>query len=783
MKVTCFRYLAQGKRPALLVGGGEKTKQMGLGDVSIENAEECLMGFFREQSVDLYSNYTTNDPKVKRLSPQVESKQDFFQEFNEWLRMEGANTSTPSWEKIFPDLYIFFFTGCATDKGDLILPCGTGTGPGGSSPSKQGNKQDHHGTDAGSVSGGAAGSQFPSNQIVTLMDIEGAWEKFKQDNLIRVQSYEEYRDSYYGRSRGIGGAGASSAHGVGVSSSTTNSLSAGGGGGSSSSTNNAAAIEKELAAPATAQVSPLLWLILDSDSSNQWVDYAYSRNFRDIVIQGFTDGGTAPLHVVAKAWVQLQEENVDSRIFSQFLKAMGGNWNQPKVYAMPGFKFPPWSVPEFRELFDMLVTGGKKWIFEKKEDAEKEAGYSFHSKDKPVRVYPIQLAQGRRQVLAQSFSILQAEVEEAIGELESVRLLYADGDLRPSKDNRNNVATSLQDKDSNFSGEKLLFILHTLKIYLYTPRVCSAAVRALWALTYNEEVRQDLITPVVIDLLLKVTKLHISDPAICLYATGVVSRCAWNLKIWRSGNTAQILEDTWDRLLQFLLLHPAEEELVRLVGVSLAALSAERGPTIFPTIFPIVCDIIEFYLSHADTLYALLGLILQLIATHVPDSPEDCLRVFALLLQVLEKHPTNAQMTRQCALGFLRLSTNNRAKEVLLSTPQLFTLFLNLLTQSIANFLKRDPYVVWQMISCLLNFLKTHAATTKKLLFVHPKCRLIHDYATEFVEATAQEDGVGGSTEYSEVLKQQVREFLHVFQSEKGLMRQMRINEKRKEKL
>lgn len=147
--------------------------------------------------------------------------------------------------------------------------------------------------------------------------------------------------------------------------------------------------------------------------------------------------------------------------------------------------------------------------------------YFFIHRDKPVRVYPIQLAQGRRQVLAQSFSILQAEVEEAIGELESVRLLYADGDLRPSKDNRNNVATSLQDKDSNFSGEKLLFILHTLKIYLYTPRVCSAAVRALWALTYNEEVRQDLITPVVIDLLLKVTKLHISDPAICLYATGV----------------------------------------------------------------------------------------------------------------------------------------------------------------------------------------------------------------------------------------------------------------------
>ncbi len=69
--------------------------------------------------------------------------------------------------------------------------------------------------------------------------------------------------------------------------------------------------------------------------------------------------------------------------------------------------------------------------------------------------------------------------------------------------------------------------------------------------------------------------------------------------------------------------------------------------------FPITCDVIEFYLGNADTLYALLGLILQLIAQHVPESSEDCLRVFALLLQVIEKHPENGQMTRQCALGFL----------------------------------------------------------------------------------------------------------------------------------
>ncbi|CAD7957496.1 unnamed protein product [Amoebophrya sp. A120] len=758
MQITFFRYLAQGKRPALLVGGGEKTKQMGLGDVSVDVAEDMLKNFLTDQKVQLSSNYHTDDLHIRPLAPAVDNKNDFLQEFNEWLRCKGSSSNTPAWEKIYPDLYVFFFTGCATDKGDLLLTPAASTTTGGSASSSSAQKE----------------------AIISLLDIEKAWDQFKDEHLPRVMSYEEYRDNYYTSSGKRGSAQERS-----------------------SSSTRKQQIAKELSAPATAQVSPLLWLILDSDFSNHWVDYAYSRNYRDIVIQGFTDGGTAPLHVVAKAWMQLQSEHIDNRQFGQFLKAMGGSWATPKVYAMPGFRFPPWYVPNFQELYHMLITSNKKiqdaegpgakkvqWIFERREDPEKDSGFSFIcSKDKPIHVYQIQLAQGRRQVLAQSFSVLQAEVEEAIHEVEALRLLYADGDIRPNKDNRNNLrASGLEQEDSLFSGEKLLFVLHTLKIYLYTPRVCSAAVRALWALTYNEEVRSDLITPVVIELLLKVTKLHIHDPKVCLYATGVISRCAWNLKIWRNGGSSSgdsnhgssqsTLSSTWNRLCEFILLHPAEEELVRLVSVSLAALSAEMPMSVFPTIFPITCDVIEFYLGNADTLYALLGLILQLIAQHVPESSEDCLRVFALLLQVIEKHPENGQMTRQCALGFLRLSTNNRAKEILLQTTPLFNLFLNLIAQSVANFLDRDPYVVWQMISCLLNFLKSHAPYTKKLLFVHPKCRQIHDLCVVFTERNETT-----ANEYDEVLKQQVREFLHIFQSEKGLMRQMRINEKRKEKL
>ena len=81
---------------------------------------------------------------------------------------------------------------------------------------------------------------------------------------------------------------------------------------------------------------------------------------------------------------------------------------------------------------------------------------------------------------------------------------------------------------------------------------------------------------------------------------------------------------------------------------------------------------------------------------------------------------------------------------------------------------------------------EANASQTKKLLFTHPKCRIIHDCAEEFIQDDADSgecEGAATNGEYSEILKQQVREFLKIFQSEKTLMRQMRINEKRKEKL
>ncbi|CAD7956070.1 unnamed protein product [Amoebophrya sp. A25] len=725
LKATCFRYVVQGKRPALLVGGGEKTKQMGLGDVSIDCAEDSFLQFMLKQRVQMYSNYHCDNPSVKALAPAVESNADFLTEFQEWLSYESVPGQ--AWEKSYPDLYVFYFTGCADERGDIIVGGSQGS-PSKGSPSKK--------------------SSGAKEQTISLLDIERAWEDFKAANLVRVLSYEEYRDTYYTKSK---------------------------------PPMTRAQLEKDLNSAPMGQVQPLLWIILDSDNSNQWVDYGYSRNFRDIVIQGFTDSATAPLHVVVKAWGQLQDGSIDNRQFGSFLKAMGGSWHSPKVYAMPGFKFPAWSVPEFEELFEMLVhksTDKKKsWIFERKDDPTKPSGYSLVPKEQPVTMYQIQLAQGRKQVLAQSFSVLQAEVEEAIHALDNLRLLFADGDMRPNKDNRNNIST-LQAQDSAFCAEKLLFVLHTLKIYLYTPRVCTSALRALWALTYSEEVRSELLSPVVVQLLLKVTGLHIHDPVICLYATGVISRCAWNLKIWRANG--KILNNAWNRLLEFLLLHPAEEELVRLVGVSLSALSVEKGKDAFGFVFPVMCDLIEFYLGNADTLYSLLGCVLQIVASNVPSSPDDCLRVFALFLQVLEKHPHNSQMCRQCALGFIKLSTNDRPKNILLQTPQLFTLFLTLLTQALQNFLKKDPYVIWQLISCLLNFLKSNPAQTKKLLFTHPKCRIIHDCARDFVE---DEQDYNGGGEYAEILKQQVRDFLKIFQSEKSLMRQLRIAEKRKEKL
>ncbi len=50
---------------------------------------------------------------------------------------------------------------------------------------------------------------------------------------------------------------------------------------------------------------------------------------------------------------------------------------------------------------------------------------------------------------------------------------------------------------------------------------------------------------------IKVVDIHIGDSAICLYATGVISRGAWNLKIWRGS---RMLDKVWKLLVEFLIL-------------------------------------------------------------------------------------------------------------------------------------------------------------------------------------------------------------------------------------
>lgn len=378
--------------------------------------------------------------------------------------------------------------------------------------------------------------------------------------------------------------------------------------------------------------------------------------------------------------------------------------------------------------------------------------------------------------------------------------------------------------------------MHTLKIYLYNPQVCFKALKCFWALTYDEEVRGELMNGTIIQILTKIVDVHISDPLVCLYATGVISRCAWNSRIWRG---TQILERVWELLLEFLFIHAGEEELVRLVAVTLAGLAPERGPNVFQTIFPLTVDLAELYIFSAPTSYSLVGVVLQLVELRVPEDADDCVRVFALLLQMCENHRRDAAMHRQCALGMLRLTGNARSRDAITAIVPMVNLWISSCDSAIETFAATDPYIVWLFISCLLNLIKSNPQQIKQILFSHNRARNIYRNCVAYAEGDVVEagaigpgggaggtrtggtsSGVGGSRAvgidaagslgsgqsdaasrtssasvmglmggelhpmnetYDEVLRRNCKQFVSMFRAEKNLWRQLLINEKKKE--
>ena len=74
--------------------------------------------------------------------------------------------------------------------------------------------------------------------------------------------------------------------------------------------------------------------------------------------------------------------------------------------------------------------------------------------------------------------------------------------------------------------------------------------------------------------------------------------------------------------------------MVRLCGVSISALAAEKGSRGFSSVFPLLSDLSELYIDDQAGVYSLAGAVLQLVQVKIPDDSEDCLRVWALYMQV-----------------------------------------------------------------------------------------------------------------------------------------------------
>jgi len=583
---------------------------------------------------------------------------------------------------------------------------------------------------------------------VTLLDLIATWDDFKRDHFKGVMTYEQYRKQYF-RNR----------FRFGASSSTGAKHRPAGNG------------MDELSSPALSSTNPVLLIIADNDYSNSWVEQAMAKNYRDVVIQGTCDETAAPLSVFGKAWLQLQKGKLESRQFAGILKTFGGANCSAKEYSIPGLKFPYWSRPPFSVLEERILqqggflsregTGGKHG-HKHGHTTKRKADSSFKNNSLANNLMPMQLLASRKQHLGARFSQLQVEMEETVEELEAIRLLYVDADTRPG------AGSGGLELGSTLSLDNLLFTLHTVKIYIYNPGVCLKALKCLWALTYDEEVRTELIVSPVIQILVRVVDIHISDAALCLYATGVISRVAWSGSLWRQ---TRVLSSVWNMLLEFLALHPQDEELCRLNGVALAALAVERGGA-FGALLPLVHDLAEYYGESPQTVYALLGTVLQVIQIRSPEDPDEILRITALLLHTLDLHPGDTHLFRQCALGLLKLTSFYRVNEVLCGAPGLVNLLFSLTEQAMSD---TDPYIVWLFITVTLNLLNTHGPAIKNLLFVHPKARLIYKLAVAFVAQSGEE--------YNEVLKQGAKELIHIFQSERQLMRQLIINEKKKEKL
>ena len=143
------------------------------------------------------------------------------------------------------------------------------------------------------------------------------------------------------------------------------------------------------------------------------------------------------------------------------------------------------------------------------------------------------------------------------------------------------------------------------------------------------------------------------------------------------------------------------------------------------------------------------------------------------LMQAMEKHKTDIPIHRQCALGILKLSGSNRAKEIFSATPQIINLWLTLMNGAMEEFIYRDSFIVWQFICCLKNLMKSHN-NIKQMLFAHPALRSIYKNACLFVNAESNDAQLSrpvpqGEQDYTiEVLKQQVKDFIEIIKSEKS---------------